>query len=380
MKIYVALFSMGALLAQPAPKRENTYRSSTAARQRFVSPEVHGDGRVTFRVRAPKASTVVLNLSGAKPMALAKDAAGVWTLTTGPLKPMLYDYTYLVDGTRMLDHANNKLKTGINGLDASLLDVPGTTPRFDAVQNVPHGAVHIRSYFSKVVNSDRGLYVYVPPQYDSEPKRKFPVLYLRHGFGDTESNWSVDGRAGVILENLIAQKKAVPMLIVMTYGYTDGTWAGGSSPDGIDTLGRELLTDVIPFVEKSYRALPGRENRAIAGLSMGGGQAFTIGIKNLNSFAWVGEFSSGLLSSVDFDIEKVVPGFVKNADAANRQLRLLFIGCGSEDPRIVGHEDLSALLKKNGIRHEYEATEGAHEWKVWRHLLASFLQRAFQPK
>ncbi|MBI2689904.1 MAG: esterase [Acidobacteria bacterium] len=381
MRLPLALAAATILVAQDAPRRVNTYRSSglqTAGQNRFVSPEIHTDGRVTFRVRAPKASEVILNLSGSKPQPLSKNSEGVWTLTIGPLKSELYSYTYSVDGMRVLDQANASLKTGINGLDASLLDLAIPNARFDSVQNVPHGATHIRTYFSKVMNRDRGLYVYVPPQYDTEPNRRFPVLYLRHGFGDTESNWSIDGRAGVILENMIANKKAVPMLIVMTYGYTDLTWAGGSSPEGIDKLGAELLTDVIPFVEKNYRSAPGRLNRAIAGLSMGGGQAFTIGIKNMDKFAWIGEFSSGLLSGVDFDIEKVVPGFIKNADKANANLKLLYIGCGEQDPRIAGHEDLSALLKKHSIHHEYATTQGAHEWKVWRTLLAGFLVRAFQ--
>ena len=374
MKVLLVLLAALTLTAQE--RRPNTYRSpGNAGRERFVSPEVHGDGRVTFRVRAPKAGEVLLHLGGGKAQALAKDASGVWALTVGPLAPELYTYTFTVDGMRVLDQANAALKTGINGLDASLLDVPGATPRFDAVQNVPHGAVHVRTYFSKTVNRDRGVHIYVPPQYDSEPKRRFPVLYLRHGFGDTDANWSIDGRAGVIMENLAAAKKAAPAIIVMTYGYTDGTWAGGSSPEGIETLGRELLTDVIPFVEAHYRVAPGRENRAIAGLSMGGGQAFTIGLKNQDKFGSVGEFSSGLLSGVDFDFEKTLPGVL----AKGVKLRVLYVGCGDEDPRIPGHEDLSAFLKKRGIEHVYQTAKGAHEWKVWRTLLADFLPRAFPP-
>ncbi len=378
MKPILVLCACLAALAQDAPRRANTYRTPAAAapRERFVSPEVHPDRRVTFRLRAPKAAEVFLNLGGAKPQPLSKNEQGVWTLTLGPLAPDLYTYTFTVDGTRLLDHANATLKTGINGLDASLLDVPGPAPRFDAVQNVPHGAVHIRTYFSKTLNRDRGLYVAVPPQYDSEPRRRFPVLYLRHGFGDTEANWSIDGRAGVIMENLIAAKRAAPAIIVMTYGYTDGTWAGGSSPEGIEALARELLDDVIPFVESHYRVAPGRDNRAIAGLSMGGGQAFTIGLKNQDRFGIVGEFSSGLLSGADFDIEKVIPGVLKKGV----NLRLLYIGCGDGDPRISGHQDLSAFLNKTGVRHVYKSTPGAHEWKVWRVLLADFLPLAFPAK
>ena len=369
------------LAQSPEPPRRNTYRTqggASAARERLVSPEIGTDGRITFRIRAPKASEVTLAFGAwnPKPQPMSKDAVGIWTITVGPMQPEIYTYAFSVDGLRVLDQANPNLKTGVNGLDASVVEVPGSQPRFDEVQNVPHGAIHIRTYMSTAQKRLRGLYVYVPPDY--ETGRRYPVVYLRHGAGDVESNWSADGRAGVILDNLLAQRKAVPMLIVMTNGNTDGTWAGGSSPEGIEILGKELLADVIPFVEKNYRVLPGRDHRAITGLSMGGGQAFTIGLKNLDSFAWVGEFSSGLVSTVDFDIDKHLPGFLKNASHINEKLRFFFLGCGTDDPRYPGQLDLSDMLKKHNIRHEFFSTPGGHEWKVWRHLLADFLQRVFQ--
>jgi enterochelin esterase family protein len=379
----VTAFAVAAAIAlaqdQPAPRR-NTYRPpnrGSAAVPRIVSPEVHPDRTITFRVSAPNANSVKLTFGGAaKPM--AKDAAGIWTLTIGPVEPEIYTYSFSLDGARILDMANPVLKNG-RALDASVVEVPGSPPRFDQLQDVPHGAIHIRTYTSTPLQRVRRMYVYVPPQYDSEPARKFPVLYLRHGSGDNEANWSEDGRAGIILDNLLARRQAIPMLIVMTNGDTDGTWLGGSSPEAIELLGKELLGDVIPFVEKHYRVLTGSANRAITGLSMGGGQAFTIGLKHLDTFAWVGQFSSGLVSDADFSLEKHLPGFLDNPAAVNRKLRLLFLSCGTDDPRYNGQLDLVDTLKRHEIRCQWFSTPGIHEWKVWRHSLAEFLQKVFQP-
>jgi len=378
MKYHAALFAAAILMhAQDAPPRKNTYRSPGAAAPapRLVSPEIHADRTVTFRIRAPKATDVTLSLQGNKPM--AKDAAGLWSITVGPLEPEVYEYAFTVDGARVLDTANTQLKIG-QTLAANLLDVPGTPPRFDEVRDVPHGTIQIRNYVSTPLKQARRMYVYLPPQYDSEPARRFPVLYLRHGSGDDESTWSGQGRAGVILENLIAEKRAVPALIVMTNGDTDRSWSGGSSPAAMKALADELFGDVIPLVEKNYRVVRNREGRAIAGLSMGGGQAFTIGLKNPDQFAWVGEFSSGLLSAADFKLAEHLPGFLEDPAGANQRLKLLFISCGTEDPRINGHLDLMDLLKAKGIRSVWYPTPGAHEWKVWRHALAEFLPKLFR--
>jgi enterochelin esterase-like enzyme len=380
--LLTSLAAVPAAFAQAPPERRpNEYRATGGPpARRMISPELHPDRRITFRARASKAAEVNL-LFGAwnpKPQPMAKDADGIWTLTIGPMEPEIYTYSFNVDGMKVLDIANPQLKNGARGMDASVVEVPGDPPRFDEVRNVPHGAIHIRDYRSTPLARRRSMYLYVPPDYDADPKRRYPVLYLRHGSGDTEANWSIDGRAGVILENLIAERKAVPMLIVMTNGDTDGSWGGGSSPEGIQLLGKELLGDVIPFVEKNYRTLPGRENRAITGLSMGGGQAFTIGFQNLDRFAWVGEFSSGLVSAVGFDVEKHLPGIFRDPAALNKQLKLLYLSCGTGDPRYNGQLDLVDVFKKHGIKLEYRDSPGGHEWKVWRHLLADFLPRIFK--
>jgi enterochelin esterase-like enzyme len=326
-------------------------------------------------LRAPDAVRVTLSFAGSKPM--SKDDAGIWTATVGPLEPEIYQYNFVVDGVRILDPGNPNLKNG-RALDASVVEIPGNPPRFDELQAVPHGALNIRTYLSTPLKKVRKLYVYTPPQYDLEPARRFPVLYLRHGSGDNEENWSDTGRAGVILDNLIAQHKAAPMIIVMPNGDTDGSWAGGSSPEGIEMLTQELLTDIIPMIDRTYRVAPGRENRAITGLSMGGGQAFTMGLKHLDLFAWVGEFSSGLVSDTEFHLDKYLPGFLDHPSDINGKLKLLFLSCGTEDPRYPGQLDLADTLKQHDIRYVWYPTPGVHEWKVWRHGLAEFAQKVFQ--
>ncbi|HEX8029349.1 MAG TPA: alpha/beta hydrolase-fold protein, partial [Vicinamibacterales bacterium] len=251
----------------------------------------------------------------------------------GPLLPELYEYSFTVDGAKVLDPRNSLVKVG--DFSASLLDVPGVPPRFDQERDVPHGTLHVLRYKSSSFQKMRNLYVYLPPQYDLEPTRRFPVLYLRHGNGDDEAAWSVEGRAGIILENLIAESRAVPMLIVMPYGESNA--AGGGTAQGFEKLYRELHDDIAPLVERRFRVLTDRESRAMAGLSMGGGQAFSIGLQHLDEFAWIGEFSSGLLSDADFRVANYLPDFVANPAPTNAKVRLLFLSCGTEDPRYAGH-------------------------------------------
>lgn len=205
---------------------------------------------------------------------MEKDSHGTWSVTIGPLEPNIYAYSFLVDGAKVLDAPNPFGRLGGQSA-ASLLEIPGDPPRFDETQQVPHGSVVLISYVSTAYKKSRSLYVYLPPGYETEAPRKYPLLYLRHGDGQSEASWLFQGHAGVILENLLAQGKAVPMIIVTTYGESNAT--GGGTPEGIEALYSELREDVMPLVEQRFRVMSGPENRAIAGLSMGGGQAFTIG-------------------------------------------------------------------------------------------------------
>jgi enterochelin esterase-like enzyme len=384
MPVTKFFFLMPFLLA-PAVFAQTSVSANTYTVQSWWSapapaayPLINSNDCVTFRINAPRASQVSLMFGewNVKPQAMANNGQGVWTITVGPVEPDLYQYTFVVDGLRSVDLGNPAIKVG-RGVDASVLDVPGTPPRFDQVQDVPHGSLDYLQYESTPLRRLRGLCVYVPPGYSAAGRRRYPVLYLRHGGGDNENSWSRDGRAGVILENLLQQHRAVPMLIVMTDGMVDGTWASGSNPKGMKQLAEELFKDVIPLVEKNYRIQSNARSRAIAGLSMGGGQAFVIGLNNPEAFSWVGEFSSGLLSDINFSLDQQVAG-ARSASALNQQFRLLWLACGKDDPRYPGHLNLDDLLKRRGINHEFHDLPGGHEWKVWRCQLHDFLEKLFK--
>lgn len=362
---------------------QSTYSVSNwwgPAAPRF-SPVVSGSGEITFRIKAPKADSVFLRFGewDVVPQLLAKDSSGVWATRLGPIPPGIYSYLFSVDGNPTPDFANPLLKVGTE-VYGSIVEVPGRgRPRFDEIQNVPHGSLQIHSYFSTEVKRLRHLYVYLPPSYQTNPNQRFPVLYLRHGGGDNESSWTQEsGRADVILENLLAANEAKPMIIVMPNGLTDGSWAGGSTAEGMLTLEQELLKEIVPFIEKSFRTRRGANNRAIAGLSMGGGQAYIMGLRHPDTFSWIGEFSSGILSDATFDLNERAPGVFNNPTALNTKLKLLFIGCGTDDPRFPGHLALSANLKKQGIQHHVYNIPGGHEWRVWREQLRLFLTKLFE--
>lgn len=344
------------------------------------SPVVHPDRRITFRIKAPKATQVALQFGEwqVKPQPMRQDTAGTWQITIGPVEPDIYAYTFSVDGVEMPDMANPVTKTGTQ-FYSSIVEVPGNPPRFDEMRRVPHGLIAVHHYYSDVMHQLRSCYIYLPPGYAQQPDRKFPVLYLRHGGGDHAASWSQPaGSAGTILDNLLADGRAVPMIIVMPEGLTaDGSWAGGSTPEGMKNLAQELLQEVMPWVEKNYRVLTGPQNTAMTGLSMGGGQAMVMGLRHPEKFGWIGEFSSGLLSDKDLQIDSLLPGRIQVS--LNQQLHLLWIGCGRDDPRYPGHLALTSLLKKRGIHFVFDSEPGGHEWKVWRLELHGFLQKVFQP-
>jgi len=341
-----------------------------------LSPEIRADRTVTFRVRAPKASEVTV--SGEWPggtKAMTKDDQGVWSVTLGPLDPELYGYGFTIDGFRTADPMNREVKP-MRSPTTSILEIPGNPPLLHEFQNVPHGTVRSHSYNSKSLGRLRHLRVYTPPGYD-EGRSRFPVLYLFHGSGDNEGTWTVLGRAHWILDNLIAQKKAKPMIIVMTDGHAASLQTTGMpSPDmisrNVTDFERDLLEDVLPFVEAKYRVRKDAANRAIAGLSMGGGQSLTIGLNHTDLFAWVGGFSSFVRNP-----EAAVAKALANPDATSKKLKLLWIACGKDDRLIENARELSGLLKKKNFRHEFLETEGNHSWPVWRRYLAQFAPLLF---
>jgi len=362
------------LLAQTSGSTpQNTFRLPASSTAPKAPTEVRPDRTVTFRLLAPDAMQVDLLLDPGSRQPMTKSADGVWTLTVGPLTPEIYRYEFVTDGVFLDDPSNPNVSIG-RSRHQSVLDIPGSPARFDEWQDVPHGSTQDLEYQSSVMKTRRHVVIYVPPQYESERVRRFPVLYLRHGNGDMEGGWSTVGRAGIILDNLLAQRKAVPMLIVMPNGYP--AHGEGSTPEGTEETARELMTDIIPLVERTYRVVPGADNRAIAGLSMGAGQAFLTGLRHTDMFAYVGAFSSGAISSVGFDLHAAVPELTGKTV---RKPRLLFLSCGTEDPRYPGYLQVMDTLKANGVHYEWFSTPGAHEWKVWRHSLADMLPKLFQP-
>lgn len=370
------------LLATPLLAVTATNTFSTAGfsgKERSASPVLHAGGRVSFAYHAPGAREVAVSVGEAEPrkLLLARQPDGWWTGTLDPLAAGLHAYVFVVDGTPVIDPLNPRVKYG-TVVYSSTLEIPGRTPHYAAIQEgVPQGARHILRYRSSSQQRYQMLQVHLPAAYATEPMRRFPVLYLRHGGGDDEHSWMQDGRAGAILDNLIAAKRAEPMIIVTTNGMTDGSWSHASSPAGMRLLEDELLHDVLPLIERSYRVSPEARHRALAGLSMGGGQAFVIGLRHVDTFAWIAQFSSGLLADKDLDLVALAPALT-DAARVNAALQLLWIGCGREDPRYPGHLELMNALRGLGVRAEFHDGPGAHEWTVWRDQLHALLPVLFK--
>ncbi len=336
-----------------------------------VSPQVEQGRKVTFRLLAPNAQAVGLNVpfaQGTQPM--TKGQNGLWQVTVGPAEPEIYEYNFIVDGLQVADPANSWLKFW-GGTAKNLVQVPGDPQMFFEEQQVSHGTVHVHKYASKSLGVTRGLYVYTPPGYEENPQAKYPVLYLFHGLGDTEDTWTVVGRANLIVDNLLAANKAKPLVIVMPYGHTP------SAPPDMRSLGnyaafeKDIVEDVIPYVQKYYRVSTEQKDRAIAGLSMGGGQALTVGLGHLDLFGWLGAYSSAVPR--DQSIDKLLA----DPKAINGKLRLFWIGCGRSDFLFQANQKFLERLNAEEIRHVAHITEGAHEWRLWRIYLNEFVPLLF---
>jgi enterochelin esterase family protein len=371
------------------------------------SPEVLSDRRVTFRVLAPDAQKVELRSPGdipgvggrgVAPPQLTKNAEGVWEGTFGPVPAGAYRYVFVVNGVTTVD-SRNPMTSQTNTTVYSLAIVPGSD-LFDT-KNVPHGAVASVHYFSSALGGVRRMHVYTPPGYETSRDR-YPVLYLLHGAGDVDDSWTSVGRAGFILDNLIAANKAKPMIVAMPAGHVNGAGAalGGQVPaaaaqgmpgigSGPDPFINDFQTDLMPYIEKNYRVLTDRQNRAIAGLSMGGNQTLNIAIPRLEKFAYVGVFSSGIISgargtpaaeNVPFGEawEKQNLAALDNA-ATKRGLNLLWFSTGKDDGLIATTRNTVELLKKHGSAGVIES-EGAHTWLNWRDYLSVFAPQLFQPQ
>ena len=405
----------------PAPGTAQAPAGRAGARPpAVVSPEVLSDRRVVFRIYAPSATAVTLNAGDLPPATFAlpgttpvpqtpgspggavftKSDSGVWEFTTAaPAPPGAFRYAIQVDGVRTLDPVNTKTSES-NTANWSLFFVPGID--LEAIKDVPHGAVAEVFYASAVLNTTRRMHVYTPPGYESGTQ-KYPVFYLLHGAGDTDDAWPSVGRAGFILDNLIAARQAVPMIVVMPAGHQPaapgaaapgaapaGTPVAPSAPPAISPFTREFVTDVMPYVERHYRTLTDRPHRAIAGLSMGGSQTLDIAFRNLARFAYIGVFSSGATlgggrgtppgstpAPPPPDWESVHRADLDNA-SLKKGTRLLWLATGVDDRLIANTRTTVELLKKHGFQPEFKESPGAHTWLVWRDYLREFAPRLFR--
>jgi enterochelin esterase family protein len=343
----------------------------------LVSPEVGPDRRVTFRIRAPKAAEVALQMdympAGTREK-MSRDAEGVWSATIGPLAPNVYIYSFNLDGVTIADPVNPNIKLRAR-TSASMVEVPDATPAIWEPRDVPHGTVEINWRRSVAIQGEtRWIWVYTPPGYEKETQKRYPVLYLFHGSNDTAGGWTLAGHANFILDNLLAEKKAVPMIVVMPFGHALPFGARGGPVSNNDLYEQYVLRDAIPMVEAKYRVAPGRASRAVAGLSMGGGQSLTIGFRHPDLFSAIGAFSA----AVPQDFEKEFSKIIADPKEVNAKLKVLWFACGRQDGLFGRSEKLAELLGARGIKHTFRPTEGAHTFAVWRQYLSEFAPLLFR--
>ena len=341
------------------------------------SPEVHADRTITFRYYAPKATEV--SLQGNVPEIngkLQKSSNGIWSIKVGPLAPDTYPYKFVVDKSVVLDPVNRETKAWI--WMENMIDVPanlaGEQPAIHQLQNVPHGSVHQHWYHSPRLNQTRSLYVYTPPGYNAGDD-SYPVIYLLHGFGDDQSAWTQVGMAHQIADNVLASGESKPTILVMPLGHetipTDPDYRKAKLIENLIAMENELLAGVIPFVESNYRCKQDRKHRAIAGLSMGGGQSLHIGINNSDKFGWIAGFSSSIVK------QKVDKLAIEKLDELKSNAPLIWLGCGKDDFLITDTTEFDKWMTENDVKHKTSITEGAHNWRCWRRYLKDVLTEMF---
>ena len=382
----------------PAPAATVTQGRPAPQPPVVVSPEVLPDRRVTFRLLAPQAADVSLRGSdipgNGRGTSMTKGDEGVWEATLGPLAPGAYRYNFNLAGVSVIDPRNPSTSESNNNT-WSLVYVPGSDV-FDTT-NVPHGAVAAVHYYSRALGRHRRMHVYTPPGYESG-QQKYPVFYLLHGSGDSDAAWTSVGRAGFILDNLIAAKKAEPMIVVMPAGHTTRTPAPGGgrgTPAARDEFGEDLIGDVIPYVERTYRVIADRSHRAVAGLSMGGGQTLNAAMSHPDTFAYVGVFSAGVFGIVPRTGEGATTAASAQAQpagptwedqhlaaldnaAAKKGLRLLWFSTGVDDSLLATTKATVEMLKKHGFDATFKESPGGHTWINWRNYLVEFTPQLFQ--
>ena len=346
-------------------------------------PRVDSENRATFQLKAPGAQKVQVDIGGHK-YDMTKDEQGNWSVVTPPLVVGFHYYFLVVDGVSVNDPGSHAFFG--TGKDASGIEVPEAGVDYYSLKDVPHGDVRIRPYFSKITGQWRRCFIYTPPGYDTNVSTRYPVLYLQHGSGEDETGWTFQGRANLILDNLIAGKKAVPMIIVMDncYASRPSQNAGADGRGAVTAAFPDVMVnEVIPMIDSSLRTIADREHRAMAGLSMGGNVTLQTTIPHLDTFAYIGAFSGTMngLNTNALDHATAFNGAFKDGEGFNQQVKLLWIGMGTAEPNpfpgAIGA--FRAMLDKAGIRYIYYESPGtAHEWQTWRRDLNDFAPRLFR--
>jgi enterochelin esterase-like enzyme len=391
LMLFVA-FSGPLCLAQTSPPADaNDWRPSSLNQSGRQYPQINSQGFARFSIMAPQAQSVTVGLGGRT--VLTKGENGTWIGTTArPLDEGFHYYAVNIDGAELPDpgtlyfYGASRWGSGI--------EVPAKDQDFYAVKDVPHGELRQKLYFSRITNTTRRCFVYTPPDYDKDTTQKYPVLYLQHGSGEDETGWGVQGHAGLILDNLIAEKKAAAMIIVMENGYANRATAGVTAAaaegrggarggGGMSAFEDVLIKEVIPMIDASYRTLSDREHRAMAGLSMGANQTLQITMNNLDKFAYIGGFSgtSNYPNTAALDPATFANGKFKDGESLNKQIKLFWLGLGTKEPNpfpgSVGA--FKAMLDKAGVRYVYyESPNTAHEWLTWRRDLHEFAPLLFR--
>jgi enterochelin esterase-like enzyme len=342
-------------------------------------PKIQSDLSVLFRINAPDAKKVQIDLG--KLYDMTKDDQGVWNVTTAPQVPGFHYYSLVIDGVKVADPASESFY-GM-GRMASAIEIPEKGVDFYEIKDVPHGVISSKYYFSEVTDCWRHLFVYTPPGYDLNSKVRYPVVYIQHGGGEDERGWAEQGKTDIIIDNLLAEGKAKPMIVVIANGNLSAGGAGYSS-EAMSAFKKEMTQNIVPFIDKNYHTLTDKNNRAICGLSMGGGQSFYVGLQSLDIFGSVGIFSSGIFGGIrnpsgnTFDAEKEIPGLLSKSAEFNKKLNLFYISCGEQDPRIEHTKKAVSIMKENGLEVEFNSFPGDHEWQVWRKSLHDFALRVFK--
>lgn len=353
------------------------FKPSSVNQQGKEFPQVNSEGRVRARIYAPEAKRVQLDLGGVK-YDLVKDEKGVWTGESAPQQEGFHYYQLNVDGASVPD-PGTKYFYGA-GRWGSGIEIPAHDAAFYALKDVPHGLLSELNYYSKITQSWRRCFVYTPAGYETDTKKRYPVLYLQHGSFEDETGWGSQGKANLILDNLIAEKKAVPMLIVMDNGYA--ARPDVQAPLQMTAFEEVLMQEVIPMIDAKFRTLPYRESRAIAGLSMGANQTMRIAMNHPETFAYYGGFSgtSNYPSTEPLDADTFLDGKFKDGKAVNKQFKVFFLGLGTSEPvpfpGVV--KAFRQMMDKQGIKYiYYESPETAHEWLTWRRALYQYAQLLF---